>query len=294
MMPNALRPRAVIALLLLAVLLPACQSKADKMVYQANEKAKEALKHDPATKKKMFEEARDELRQAVQLDPNNKDGYVLLCQLDEVLGHADDAARDFPAASALDPTNQKLMTKARYYRYLQQLGQQADKALDTIKSGDAEQGMNDLFGVLKDVKTKEAADHALSDLKQAMVIVVQQGDQLAQQKKYVDAVKDYEQSIRGYMLLARAQKQEQLDPAADEVMRKANHAAQQGGAPDLTFKMFNDVLGVDPDNKTANMELAQVYIRRDPPDYSTAADLMERAGASDSEVKKLRAKAKHH
>lgn len=293
-MPNAFRPRAVIALLLLAVFLAACQSKADKMVYDANEKAKQALKHDPANKKKMFEEARDELRQAVQLDPNNKDGYALLCQLDEVLGRTDDAARDFQAASALDPTNQKLMTKARYYRYLEQLGQQADKALDTIKSGDAEQGMNDLLGVLKDVKTKEAADHALNDLKQAVVIIVQQGDKNVQDKKYVDGEKDYEQAMRGYMVLARAQKQEQLDPAADEVMRKANQAAGEGGAPELTFKMLNDVLGVDPDNKTANIELAQVYIHRTPPDYSTAADLMERAGASDSDVKKLRAKAKHH
>ena len=54
------------------------------------------------------------------------------------------------------------------------------------------------------------------------------------------------------------------------------------------------MLTFDPDNKTANMELAQVYLRRDPPDYATAADFKERAGAPDAEVKKLRAEAKKH
>ena len=55
------------------------------------------------------------------------------------------------------------------------------------------------------------------------------------------------------------------------------------------------ILGIHaPYNKTANIELAQVYIRRNPPDYSTAADLMERAGAPDAEVAKLRAEAKKH
>jgi len=54
------------------------------------------------------------------------------------------------------------------------------------------------------------------------------------------------------------------------------------------------VLTVDPDNKTANMELAQVYLRRTPPDYDTAADLEERGGAPDADVKKLRDEAKRH
>ena len=42
------------------------------------------------------------------------------------------------------------------------------------------------------------------------------------------------------------------------------------------------------------MELAQVYLRRKPPDYDTAADLEERGGAPDAEVSKLRDKAKKH
>jgi hypothetical protein len=77
-------------------------------------------------------------------------------------------------------------------------------------------------------------------------------------------------------------------------MHKANEAAKEGNTPDLMFRLLNDIIAFDPDNKSANIELAQVYLRRKPPDYDTAADLMERAGAPDNEVKKLRAEAKHH
>ncbi|HTY54181.1 MAG TPA: hypothetical protein VMB26_03215, partial [Candidatus Binataceae bacterium] len=108
-----------------------------------------------------------------------------------------------------------------------------------------------------------------------------------------EAVKTYTLAINGYMYIAQAN-QKPLDPGADAIMHKVNEAAKAANQPDLTFKLLNDVLTADPDNKTANIELAQVYIRRNPPDYSTAADLMERAGASDAEVKAMRARAKSH
>ena len=96
------------------------------------------------------------------------------------------------------------------------------------------------------------------------------------------------------MLLAEPDPTHKLVPGADAVIHSANEAAKDSGTTDAIFKQLNDVLTVDPENKTANMELAQVYLRRSPPDYDTAADLEERAGASDADVKKLRDEAKHH
>ena len=109
-------------------------------------------------------------------------------------------------------------------------------------------------------------------------------------------MKTYDQAVRGYMLLALATKQEKLDPAVDAVMHNAGLAAEKGGAEasQLISTLLNDVLTFDPDNKTANIELAQLSLHGNPPDYSTAADLMERAGAPDAEVNKLRAEAKKH
>ncbi len=115
-------------------------------------------------------------------------------------------------------------------------------------------------------------------------------------RKYDDAMKTYDQAVRGYMLLALATKQTTLDPAVDAVMHNAGQVAEKGGpqASQMLSTLLNDVLTFDPDNKTANMELAQLSLHENPPDYSTAADLMERAGAPDAEVSKLRAEAKKH
>ena len=57
-----------------------------------------------------------------------------------------------------------------------------------------------------------------------------------------------------------------------DLCNKLTEAAKGAGTPDATFKLLNDILGTDPDNKAVNMELAQVYLRRNPPDYDTAAD----------------------
>ena len=124
-------------------------------------------------------------------------------------------------------------------------------------------------------------------------MIAQDGDDLIAQKKYDEALKAYDSSIRAYMLIAQAGGKSSLDPASDKILHSANDAAKASGNPDAAFRLLNDVLTIDPDDKTANLELAQVYLSRQPPDYDTAADLMERGGAPDAEVAKLRKKAKH-
>jgi len=249
---------------------------------------------------KLVKQAQDELREAVKADPNLLDAHKSLANVDEVLHDYDEAGKEYMAASALDPTDQKTRGKASYYRHLQQLTKQADTALDTIKSGDVVEGMSDLKAALQEGNkanlSKATIDHMIDDLRQGVAAVVQQADQQVQQQKYIDGMKTYDQAVRGYMLLALATKQEKLDPAVDAVIHNAGLAAQKGGpqASQMISALLNDVLTFDPDNKTANMELAQLSLHENPPDYSTAADLMERAGAPDAEVNKLRAEAKKH
>lgn len=276
------RPLALTAFAI-ALTAAGCQSSAKKHLYAAED----------LFEKRDLKGAQAELRESVKEDPNLTDAHNSLARVDEYLHDYDEAGKEFMIASQQDPTNQKTMAKARYYRFLAQLTEQADKALDEVKSGDSDTGMKDLKAALQETKTKDSRDHVLGDIQQAIPVIVTQGDGQAAQKKYVDAVKTYSIAINGYMYIAEAN-QKPIDSGADEVMHKANEAAKAGNDTDLTFKLFNDVLTADPDNKTANIELAQVYIRRSPPDYSTAADLMERAGAPDAEVNKLRAAAKKH
>jgi len=282
--PRKLALAALVSMLAVA----GCQSSAKKHLYTAED----------LFEKRDLKGAQTELREAVKEDPNLTDAHNSLARVDEYLHDYDEAGKEFMIASQQDPSNQKTMAKARYYRYLQQLSKNADNALDEVKSGNVAQGMGDLKGALQDAGkanlSKATIDHMIDDLKQAVQSVVQQADQLAQQQKYDDAMKTYDQGIRGYMLLALATKQTKLDPEVDAVMHNAGQAAQKGGeqAQTMLSTLLNDVLTFDPDNKTANMELAQLSLHQSPPDYSTAADLEERAGAPDAEVKKLRAAAK--
>jgi tetratricopeptide (TPR) repeat protein len=282
--------RLVLTALAIMLTTAGCQSSAKKHLYTAED----------LFEKRDLKGAQAELREAVKEDPNLTDAHNSLARVDEYLGDTDEAGKEFMIASQQDPTNQKTMAKARYYRYLSQLSKQADSALDTVKSGDVVQGMTDLKGALQESGkanlSKAIIDHMIDDLRQAVAAVVQQADQQAAQQKYDDAVKTYDQAVRGYMLLALATKQTTLDPGVDSVMHNAGQAAQKGGeqAQTMLSTLLNDVLTFDPDDKTANMELAQLSLHQSPPDYSTAADLEERAGAPDAEVKKLRAEAKRH
>ncbi|HUA33809.1 MAG TPA: hypothetical protein VMA09_09415 [Candidatus Binataceae bacterium] len=291
-MRNAITRGSLCAVLALALVAGGCQTKSQKMVFEANETAKKALESDPNTREQLLEQARTELQGAVKEDPKNLDGWKLLSQIDEVLGHSEDAAKDFDAASELDPTDQKLMAKARYYHNLMEMLNSSGKALDDIKAGHDEDGIRQLKDIMVQSGSKAAQQKAIKALADAIPVIEQQGDQQVQAKQYQDAIKTYEQGIRAAMLLAQASSEGKMGPEADSLLHKINEAAKDANTPDATFRILNDVLTVDADNKTANMELAQVYLRRDPPDYDTAADLEERAGAPDDQVAKLRAQAK--
>jgi tetratricopeptide (TPR) repeat protein len=283
-MRRAIAHALIIPILFAIPLLGGCQSESKKHLYKAED----------LFEKRDLEGAQKELQLAIQADPNNVDAHKSLAHIDEFLGDQDGAAKEYEAASALDPSDQKIMQKARMYRAIQEMVNNANKAVDQVKSGDAEGGMRALKDALMASKSKYLRDKTIGYIKQAIPIIVQQADQQVKDKKYQDAIKSYEEAIRGYMLMAEASQAHTLDPGADAVLHSANEAAKDGGMPDATFKLLNDVLTVDPDNKSANLELAQVYLRRTPPDYDTAADLEERAGAPDADVKKLRDEAKRH
>jgi hypothetical protein len=141
---------------------------------------------------------------------------------------------------------------------------------------------------------KAARDKAVSALSDAIPIIEKTGDEQMAAKKYAEAMATYEQGIKAAMLMSAARNNQQLVPEAASLLHKVNEAAKAANTPDATFKLLNDVIGAYPDDKTANMELAQVYLSKTPPDYDSAADLEERANAPDDEVRKLRDLAKKH
>jgi len=283
-MRRAIARWLVVPILLAVALASGCQSETTKHLYKAED----------LFEKRDLQAAKKELQLSIQADPNNGDAHKSLAHIDEYLGDEEGAAREFEAASTLDPTDQKLLQKARYYKTIQELINSAGKAVDQIKAGQVVDGMSQLRDIVKAVPTKYGRDKVIKALTDALPIIAQQGDQQVKDKKYADAIKTYEQGVSGYLLLAEAQNKQTLDPAADAVLHSMNDAAQAGAMPDASFRVLNDVLTVDPENKAANLELAQVYLRRNPPDYDTAADLEERGGAPDADVKKLRDQAKRH
>ncbi|HTY55903.1 MAG TPA: hypothetical protein VMB26_11905 [Candidatus Binataceae bacterium] len=261
-----------------------CMSKAKRHLYAAED----------LFEKRDLKGAQVELREAIKDDPNLLDAHKSLAHVDEYLGDEQGAEQEYEIASRLDPTDTKLFSKARYYRQLRELENSAGKALDDIKAGRDEEGLNTLKTILTDTNHKTAHDNALASLREAAPLIAQQGNSLYQAKKYDDAVNADGQAIRAYMMIAEATGKQQLDPAAEPVMRSLTAAAEAGGSRDRAFTILNDVVAFDPENKAANAELAKAYLMRQPPDYSSAADLMERAGASDAEVKAMRARAKSH
>ena len=280
---------AIARLLVLTVLLAipfvsGCQSEAKRHLYKAED----------LFEKHHLEGAKKELELSIKADPTSLDAHKSLAHIDEALGDQEGAAREYNAASALDPTDQKLLDKARLYRQLEAMANSSGQALDKIKAGQVEDGVRQLTDIITTTKIPAARQKALTALADALPIIEKLGDQQMQDKKYPAAMGAYDSGIRAAMLLARAHKMDTLGPEADPMMHKINDAAKDAGTPDATFKLFNDVIAIYPDDKTANIELAQVYLRKTPPDYDTAADLEERGGASDEDVHKLREMAKKH
>ena len=277
--------RALLVPVLLAMpLVSGCQSEAKKHLYKAED----------LFEKRDLDGAKKELEISIKLDDTSLDAHNSLAHIDEALGDQEGAAREYEKASELDPADQKLLEKARLYKQLEDLANSSGKALDDIKAGKVEQGVGTLKEIMVTSKIPAAREKALAALSDAIPIIEKVGDQQMADKKYPDAINTYEQGIRAAMLLARAHKQDTLGTDADPMMHKMTEAAKAAGTPDATFKLFNDVIGVYPDDKVANMELAAVYLSRTPPDYDTAADLEERGGAPDDQVRKLRDMAKKH
>ena len=277
--------RALILPVLLAIpLVSGCQSESKKHLYKAED----------LFEKRDLDGAKKELELSIKADPNNLDAHKSLAHIDQALGDEEGAAKEYMAASALDPTDQKLLDQARLYKQLQDMANSSGQALDKIKAGQVTEGVSQLKDIITTSRIATAQQKAVSALSDAIPIIEKVGDQQVADKKYTDAINTYEQGIRAAMLLARAHKMDTLGTDADPMMHKMTEAAKLAGTPDATFKLFNDVIGVYPDDKVANMELAAVYLSKPPPDYDTAADLEERGGAPDDQVRQLRDQAKKH
>ena len=209
-------PRALALTVLISLALAGCQSSAKKHLYAAED----------LFEKRDLKGAQAELRESVKEDPSLTDAHNSLARVDEYLHDYDEAGKEFMIASQQDPTNQKTMAKARYYRFLAQITQQADKALDEVKSGDSDTGMKDLKAALQETKTQDSRDHVIADIKQAIPPIVQSGDQQVQQKKFVDAANTYQIAIRGYMYIAEAT-QKPMDAGADPVIAQGERSRQK-------------------------------------------------------------------
>lgn len=280
--------RALILPVLLAIPLGSgCQSAGKRHLYKAED----------LFEKRDFEGARKELELSIKADPNNLDAHKSLAHIDEALGDQEAAAREYAAASTLDPTDQKLIEKTRLYKQLGDLANSSGKALDDIKAGNVEDGVRQLKDVLVQTKFKVARDKAIKALDDALPEIRRQGNRQMQAGHYAQAVNIYEQGVRAAMLLAKVHRNPGLGAEGNSLLHKLNEAAKRAGTTDTdasAFTLLNDLIGVYPEDKTANLELAEVYLRRNPPDYDTAADLEERANAPDDEVRKLRDLARKH
>src|SRR5580692_4126161 len=277
--------RVLILVILLAIpMVSGCQSEAKKHLYKAED----------LFEKRDLDGAKKELEESIKDDPSLLDAHKSLAHIDQALGDEEGAAKEYMAASALDPTDQKLLDQARLYKQLQDMANSSGQALDKIKAGQVTEGVEQLKTIITTSRIASAQEKAVNALSDAIPIIEKVGDQQVADKKYTDAMNTYEQGIRAAMLLARAHKMDTLGTDADPMMHKMTETAKLAGTPDATFKLFNDVIGVYPDDKVANIELAAVYLSKTPPDYDTAADLEERGGAPDDQVRKLRDMAKKH
>jgi Tfp pilus assembly protein PilF len=245
----------LLALPLMAAVLAlgGCMSKAWKHLYAAQD----------LFEKRDLKGAQAELQEAIKGDPDLIDAHKLLAQVDEALGDEDGTGQEYDAASRLDPTDTKLLAKVHYYRQLKQTENSIEDATGDIKAGKFEEGLSELKDAIKETRSKEARDQALAGLAKAAPTIAQDGDSLTAQKKYADADKAYDSAIRAYMLMAQA-RGTSLDSATDKILHSANEAAAAAGTPYSTFKLLNDVLTFEPDNKAAHRELARVYSEAPP------------------------------
>src|SRR5882757_4578807 len=118
--------RALLVPLLMAIpVISGCQSEAKKHLYTAED----------LFEKRDLDGAKKELELSIKADPNNLDAHKSLAHIDQALGDEEGAAREYMAASALDPTDEKILNQARLYKQQQDLANSAGQALDKIKAG---------------------------------------------------------------------------------------------------------------------------------------------------------------
>ncbi len=111
--------RALVLPVLLAIpFVSGCQSEAKRHLYKAED----------LFEKRDLEGAKKELELSIKADPTNLDAHKSLAHIDEALGDEEGAGREYNAASALDPTDQKLLDKARLYKKLEDLANSSGKA----------------------------------------------------------------------------------------------------------------------------------------------------------------------
>ena len=88
--------RVLILVILLAIpMVSGCQSEAKKHLYKAED----------LFEKRDLDGAKKELELSIKADPNDLDAHKSLANIDEALGDQEGAAKEYMAASALDPTD---------------------------------------------------------------------------------------------------------------------------------------------------------------------------------------------
>jgi tetratricopeptide (TPR) repeat protein len=178
--------RALILPVLLAIpLVSGCQSEAKKHLYKAED----------LFEKRDFEGAKRELDLSIKDDPTSLDAHKSLATVDHLLGDEEGAGKEFQKASELDPTDQKLLEKARLYKQLEDLANSSGQALDKIKAGKVEEGVAQLKDIMVTSKIASAQEKAVSALSDAIPIIEKLGDQQMADKKYTDAVNTDRKSV---------------------------------------------------------------------------------------------------
>ena len=108
-MRKAIARAMIVPVLAILPLVAGCQSETKKHLYAAED----------LFEKRDLQGAQKELLLSIQADPKNVDAHKSLAHIDEFLGDQEGAAKEYALASELDPSDQKIMEKARFYRQLQ-------------------------------------------------------------------------------------------------------------------------------------------------------------------------------
>jgi tetratricopeptide (TPR) repeat protein len=237
--------------------------------------------------------AKTEYQRAIQDNPKLIDAQRGLADVDEIDDDVSGAARQWAIVSQLDRSDTRAFAKACYYKHLHDLVYATNRAITEIKAGQVDEGVNALRDVLSETRQKVVFGKAIEAAREAGPIIFGEADELVRQRKYFDAISAYATGLRDYVMIAEASHAPKLDPAADQLMKSLGAAAKEGNTPNSPLRILNEIIAYDPDENVAKAGLARIYLARDPPNYSAAANLLEQAGASDGEVRALRARDRH-